>query len=336
LDILVKSPDMTIYATVFQGVNTAKQIQFLGRFGKMGLKGNGTCTPQTSGATLTMTEKFWRPVLIEDLIKHCNAELDGLFKPYFTKVERARELFDIEGSDLAIVLALFVVDAIAETLERAAWFGDTDVAAADATTAGLVSAANVKFYDYIDGWFKQIIEGVTTGDIARVPIDENDEDTKALQMTLTAGRTLEILDAMTDIAPETLRSLDSETVILLSGHLFTNYQRTLRGINQAFSMEYTENGIALLRYDNKVVVDMRNIWDKARVDFVKDTTTNAYYLPHRAVMTVPQNLGIATLSMEDLASLRAWFSNDDNLNKIAWGFTLDAKVLKDDLIVVAY
>ena len=66
--------------------------------------------------------------------------------------------------------------------------------AATATVAGLKSAADVKFYDYFDGFLKQIITATTAGTIPYYQIDENTKNDITLQKALLAGRAEEIFE----------------------------------------------------------------------------------------------------------------------------------------------
>ena len=82
---------------------------------------------------------------------------------------------------------------------------------------------------------------------------------------------------------------------------------------------------------------METVWDLVLFPYFYDNTVNqAYYLPNRIVFTIPENIPIGTLNESDMTNLKMWFSDDDNKYKTKYGFSEDAKVLEEYLIVVGY
>lgn len=335
-------PELLRLHGIRTGVKMKEQIVFASQFGKTGIKGDATCTRKTSGAASTLTQKYWEPAGIEDTLVHCNAEIDALFKAYFTKINTYRDKYEIEGSDLEIFFSILFLESIQRTLWRAAWFGDTNVAAAGAGTAGLISAGDVKFYDYFDGLFTQIFAGVTatdikkyagsTGDIA----DLNAKTTTAEQLTIAAGKSVDWFEGVWALADPRLKS-DMNSMFYVSNAIWENYRQYLQSKGENFSIEFTQEGFRTIRWNGKEVVNMETVWDlDLQADFVDNTTNNAYYLPNRIVLTTPENMPIATLNESDFDELEIWYDRDARENKMAYGLSLDAKVLEEYMIVVAY
>lgn len=331
----LEQPALTTLHKVWTGVKMKEQIAFVNRFGKTGIK-DSTCTRPASGAKATTAEKFWEPKNIGDTFVNCQAEMDGLFKAYFDKITSYAQKFNIEGSDLDKLIIAMVEDSMMKAVYRYAWFGDTAVAAAGAATAGLKSAANVKFYDAVDGLWKQIFAGVTATTIKKVAITENAQLTLALQLTLASDRAKLTLDAMYKNASIELQT-NPTAKFLLTGELWENYYQWLLSKGVVYDINLLQNGLQSLKYRGFDVINMNTIWDyDLQGDFVDNTTNNAGYLPNRAVFTYAENTPIATLNENDLASLESWYNQDERVNKTAYGFTLDAKVIKESEIVVAY
>jgi len=329
-------PELLSLHGIQTGVKMKEQIVFASQFGKTGLKGSG-CDRQTSGAASILTQKYWEPVIIEDTMIHCNKELNALFKAYFTKIQRYRDLFEIEGTDLQIFFSILMLETMQRTIWRAAWFGDTAVAAAAAGTAGLVSAGDVKFYDYFDGLWKQIFTGVTATDINRYTIALNAEVTKAAQLALTSDLAKDTyFEQVWKLADPRLKA-DPNAKFYVSNSIWENYRQSLQSAGENFTIDYTQEGFRMLKWNGKEVVNMETVWDlDLYADFVDNTTNNAYYLPNRIVLTVPENMPIGTLSESDFEELDMWYDKDNRQNKLAYGFTLDSKVLEEYMIVVAY
>lgn len=319
------------------GINVKQQIILAGQFGKTGLKKAASCDRQTSGAQSALTEKYWDPKGIEDTLVVCAAELDPLFKAYYSKVQRYKELYDITGTDLEVFYAIMLEESIVKTIWRAAWYGDTAVAAAGAGTAGLVSAANVKFYDYFDGLWKQIFAAVTATTVNRVTITENAVTTsKANQLTLAAGAAVAYLKSVYEAADVRLRN-NPEAQFLVTRELFDNYIDYLEDKGIVYDIDIMQNGLQAVKYRGKKVVNMETVWCiDEREDFVNNTTDNVYYLPHRIVLTDKMNIPIGTLSESDFEELEQWYNIDERQNKTAYGFTEDAKLIEEYMITVAY
>lgn len=338
IERVFEHPQIQAIHNMQTGVKVKEQIVFAGQFGKTGLKKTTSCDLQTSGAESVLTEKYWDPVGIEDTLILCQVEVNALFKAYYTKVQRYRDLYDITGSDLEIFYAIMIEESMVRTIWRAAWFGDTAVAAAAAGTPGLVDAAtNVKFYDYIDGLWKQIFAGVTATTINRVTITENAVTTsKANQLALAAGAAVAYFKAVYEAADVRLRS-NPEAQMLVTRELFDNYLDYLEDKGVAYDIDIMQNGLKSLKYRGIQVVNMETVWGlDSREDFVNNTTDNVYYLPHRIVFTDKFNIPIGTLNEDDFSELRQWYNEDERKNKTTYGFTEDAKVLEEYMITVAY
>jgi hypothetical protein len=228
--------------------------------------------------------------------------------------------------------------AIKDTINRAVWFGDTAVAASGAAAAGLVSAANVKFYDYFDGLWKQIFAGVTATTIKRVTIAQNASAiTKDAQIDWSVTSAIDdVLAPMYAAADPRLRA-SKEAKFYLSGEIYADYIQELQEKGMYTSMDPLTGGIQTPYYNGKEVVNMDTIWDlDARQDFEKNSTDHLYYLPNRAVLTMPANIPVGTLNKDQLTEIEQWYEKKDRTNNFAYGFSLDSKVLEEYLIIVAY
>jgi len=320
---------------VWTGITMKEQIVFASLFGKVGIK-DTTCARPTSGAKSVLTEKFWEPEKVGDTLILCNSEVSALFKAYFDKISRFEELYDITGSDEEkFILAMFV-DAISKAVLRYVWFGDKDVVQASAAVTGLLLAADVKFYDSVNGIFKKIFAGVTATDIKRYTIAENAEITKAAQLALADNRALAIFEGIWEIADPRLRARTDKR-FLVTHAIFENYRKSMQAKGENFNIDYTMDGFPSLKWNGVDIIDMETIWDlDLQTDFVDNTTNNAYYLPNRVVLTVADNIPVGTLNEGDMDELEAWYNKDERLNKMAYGHTLDALYLEGYMISVAY
>ncbi len=318
------------------GVKMKEQIVLASLFGMTGLKGDSSSDRKKSGATSTLSQKYWEPAGIEDTLEFSPKSLGALFKAYFDKITTYRENYEIEGTDLEIFLMILFEESISKLIWRASWFADKSVAAADASNAGLVDGANVKFYDYFDGLWVQIFAAVTATTINRVTITENSAVTKNAQLTLAAGASVAYFKqirskAKADLKNHPLRRME------VTGEMYENYTDYLTSINALYDTSKTEEGFDSVKWNGWDIINMETVWDTGNRDnFVADTTDNLYYLPNRIVASIPENMPVGTLNEKDFDDIEVWYNQTARMNYMAFGFSLDSKVIEEDMIVVAY
>ncbi len=342
IEKIFTKPELLKLHGIQTGIKMKEQIVFASQFGKTGIAGAADCTRKTSGAASTLTQKYWEPAGIEDTLIHCNKEIDSLFKAYFTKIQKYRDIYEIEGTDLEIFFSILFLESIGNTIWRATWFGDTSVAVSGAGAAGLKAAADVKFYDYFDGLWVQIFAAVLatdvpiytggTGDIA----DLNSKTTPAAQLALAAGVSVDWLEGMWALADPRLKT-DPDSLFYVTNAIWENYRQYLQSKGENFTIEFTEEGFRSLRWNGKDIVNMETIWDlPLQADFEDNSTTNEYYLPNRMLFTSPANIPIGTLNEKDFTELEIWYEKKDRTNNMAYGFSLDSKLLEEYMAVAAY
>ena len=333
---IFQRPDLKMLHKVFTGVKMDEQIILASALGKTGVKGDSNCARKSSGASIVLSEKKWQPKGIEETLIHCNAKLNGLFKAYFDKITAYKEKYDITGTNEEVFISLLLEKSAIENVYRSVWFADTNVDAADGTTAGLKDIADVKFYDYFDGIFKQIFDGVSTGKIKRYIITANTAATPEAQEELNAGDSVTFFEGVWKNADPRLKA-DPNAIMYVSEAIFENYRQYLQSKGENFTIDYTQEGFQSLKWNSKKVINMATIWGGyPKEDFVDNTTNNAYYLPNRIVFSTPENLPIATMNENDFTEIESWYERKDREFYLSYGFSLDAKVIEEYMISVAY
>lgn len=334
-EVVFENPILKSLHSVWPGITMKDQIVFAGLMGKSGITDSGCDRPE-SGVGVSLTQEYWDPKPVGDTIINCQADINSLFKAYYDKIKSYEERFDITGSEEEKFLIARYEDAIIKAILRWVWLADTGVAVAGAGAPGLKLAGDVKFYDSIEGIWEKIFTKVGTNKIERYVIDENSADTTQAQTTLAEGRADAIFEEIWAVADSRLRS-DPRAQLEVSREIFENYRKSLKKAGENFTIEFTTEGFKSLKWNGINVINMETVWDLLlRADFVDNTTNNAYYLPNRVVLTVPENTPIGTLNENDFDNIEAWYNKDERKNKMAYGFTIDAKVLEGYMIVVAY
>jgi len=342
-----ESPDMGkfVYERVFEqgnlatnhavwgGITMKEQIVFASTNFKSGIKDPGTSRPK-SGNKPTLTEKFWDPKKIGDTMEFQNVELNSLYKAYFDKIKKYSEIYDITGTDEEkFLLEVFAQSAI-QAVNRAVWFGDTAVAVSGAAASGLIAAADVKFYDQIDGLFKKIYAAVTAGSVKRFTITKNTAATFALQ-ALAADEAMTIFEGVWSKADPRLKA-DPSKVMFVTNSLFENYRQSLQTKGTPYDISLTTDGFSELKWNGVTLRNMEVLWDLPILDFEKTNAHAAWDNPHRALLTVPANIPVGTLNEGDMSEMTAKYEEYLRLTWMAYGFTLDAQLLEGYMAVAAY
>jgi hypothetical protein len=164
-----EQPGLQELHNVITGVQMKQQIVYGGLLEDVGIADDG-CARPNSGAQTSLSQRYAEPTRIGDTLVHCQAEVDSLFKAYYTKINNYKELFDISGTDEEMFIAARLEDAIAKSVMRNVWLGDLDAAQAGAATSGLINAGDVQYFSASNGIFKDIFAQVLAGDIERVDL----------------------------------------------------------------------------------------------------------------------------------------------------------------------
>lgn len=314
---------------IHTGILYKEQIPFAGRLGDALKKSEG-CTPN-DGGSIPFSEKQWDPEIYDARFTHCAADVNKLFK-LFQKVQRINpDYFDKSGSQEMQMIYSLVAQMMRETLPVKVWFSDR---AADTVANGGVFAngTDIELYNVIDGLFKQIMADVSEGDPNYVAIDANEGESYAAQ-SLSPEDAFNILADMRAVADERLIA-DPDAKFYVTRSIADAYRSHLRTKNLGSGyLEFTEGGRPQLQFDG-VQIETMFSWDRT-IKSVQDNGT-AWHLPHRAVLTTPENIPVGTLSTEDLEDFVSFYDPLSRSNIIDVAFSLDAKHIASYLTVAAY
>jgi len=124
-----------------------------------------------------------------------------------------------------------------------------------------------------------------------------------------------------------------DLVYIVTQSVADQYSKELKAANVAFTTERYENGISVLKSDGIEVISF-SLWDRIIKAYYDNGTT--YYLPHRAVLTTKENLVIGFDSMGAMADFDVHFDRVTKKNYIDFQINMDAKVVEDYMVQVAY
>jgi len=342
-DIFAK-PAITEFLTPYTGIKAKKQIAFLGRLsGLVGQKHDASaCAPVENDATITNTEKFWEPAYIDDRFSECFDDLLATFFVYGLK--NGIQKGDLTATDFALFFIERYQDAISEMFFRLVWFGDTSAATTAAggtfVTAGFVA----KRWTPFDGIWKQLF-AIVAATPARKTTDltaKNAQLTFALQAFTTTDTTNRVVTTMLQNlvfnADYRLRE-KADKIIIVTQSVADQYVRELEagaanGISIAFEM--IQDGVSMLKRGG-VTIYAFSFWDRMIQGYQRTIATELnYYLPHRAILTTKSNLAFGTEEESNLSEVDVVFDKKDKKTDFDFGANLDAKVLQNYMVQVAY
>jgi hypothetical protein len=328
IESIFENPAVADLMTVYDGIVTKKQIPFLGTLSKI-TKIDAGCGSGVSANNIPMTEKFWEPENLKIWLQLCAEDLLNSFWVYAQKLGMDRS--DVTGTTIASFVVERMTAAAQEDLLRIIWFNDK---AADNVSGGGVITNGVSLTDYniIDGLWKQIFDVVTATPARKIAISENAGANKAAQLNLAAGKALTTFQKMIAAADSRLKSAPDK-ILLCTTTLLENYATYLESQGADASFIRIENGYSTLRYRNITIYGI-DFWDRTiQADFDNGTT---YDLPNRALLTTKMNLAIGSDRLADSESFKVYYSEDTELNNFKGKYRVDAKLLQDYLIQVAY
>ena len=308
-----------------EGIDMKTQIVLMNKLGLVSRASTG-CSPQESDAGLVASQKYWEPSKLETRFGFCkDTEIPVLLKAF----GRQQNKFDMTGSPEVQILAQKLAEGLDESVRTLAWFGDKD--AAIVASGGTISdTADVTLVNTVNGFWKQIFAGVTAGKIKRTTIGANTGSTYTAQ-ELSAGEALTSLRNAYNQADSRLKN-SSDSQFYVTQSIYDNFLDRLEdaGLNAVGQLAINDG---VMSYRGKEII-VANDWDNHIAEYEDNGTK--YNLPNRIVFSTPENLPIGTLDKGEFKEVNIWY--DATLRKVFIEnlYSLDAKVLEEYMISVAY
>lgn len=338
--LVYSNPDFLKYHEVISGIKTKQQIVLDNGGGRAGWADANCTAVESGGMAVTFSQLFWDLVTIGDQMVHCQADLDQNFK--MTVKRFAADHKNIEASnDLLMYIIARLERFIKESMQRLVWLGDKD--ATNTGDAGYVKdAIDVKYYTPLNGIWKQAFAYVAAGTTPRYTLAANAQNTKALQLsTLTAAKAYEAISTVYANASDLLKA-DPNAYIMVTPAVYNGYKEYLMSqtLGNGGLSQMTVDGVQNVAYAGVPVYMNLFIGQVILSDFdVSEGGTPevfSYNLPHRVIMTTPANVPVGTLSEEDLNNVESFYYQKDRTNYFRFGYDLDVKVLRPELVSVGY
>ncbi|TZF84516.1 hypothetical protein FW774_05880 [Pedobacter sp. BS3] len=330
LENAFSKPALEEFHTVEEDIVAKQQIAILGRLSKISRTDPG-CGDGKSSKTIPMSEKFWDPAPIKAWISFCHTEVEAMFPVW--KKKKGDEISDMTDTEIVdLFLVEIFTDALYEDMLRIAWLGDTD--AENVTDGGkILDGVAIADYTQIDGFIKQLIAIATNDTSRRVTISENATASYALQDTLAADTAYKVFNKFVNTADYRLQG-DEGKLIIATQSLVNNYADYLESKSIDASFIRIEQGFSVLKYRNTIIIGFNLLDRYIRADFKNGTK---YTLgPHFAVYTTPEQLRIGLDAKSSIDDFSIWYNIDEEENNLRGKYKLDAKVILNYMVQVAF
>ncbi len=334
-ETMYANPTLTTFHNIVEGIVAKQQIVFLGTLSKIS-KADAGCNTSASTKSISSTEKFWEPAKVKFWLEQCADDLEEMFWVWgFAKgIDRK----DLTMDDFGEFVTMRIQEALTEDVMRIAWFNDPDHTAVHSSPDGLLSVGtSATDYNIIDGLWSQIYVIVAADSSRRYTISENTLGTVTLQDALATDRAVVMLRSMYQNADKRLKH-DPKKFFILTDSLVDNYQTWLetQSVDSSFTrVQAGERGQfdTGLRFRG-IPIFCFDFWDRTiRADFYNGTT---HYQPHRAVLTVKENIPIGVDGVSAMTSMSQFYLPKEETSNWKGAYKIDAKVLLPYMIQVAY
>lgn len=322
--------------TIVNGIKSKKQIAILGRFNGLLGKGNGGCTPTPSVVTTPMTQKIWETATISDRLPYCWTQLEDTFWIWGTKngIEKA----DLTATDFILYIEELLKTELVETYMRIAYFNDLDAELVE--DGGVVTdGTDLEFFNRINGIWKQAF-AIGTADPARLTggilATRNAGASYAAQsFTATDTTNMVVSNLLLDMELSADSRLTSKEglVFQVTKSVYDQYRRELTFAKVNYTTETLENGMEMLNAGGIPVVKVE-FWDRIIRKFFNNETK--WYLPHRAILTVPNNIQIGTEEESTFSTYDVFYDKKDKTTYIDFQFDIDAKIILNHEVQLSY
>ncbi len=320
---VIEAPQITSIHSIDENIVTNKAIGIIGGLSKITKKDPG-CGVGVTPKTLAISGKEWDPQQTKIWIQLCHTEFETNFFVYLKN--KGIMYADVTNTDIADFIVNTMESAAIKDLWRIVWFNQL-------TPANLTAGTDVSDYNIINGFWQQIYTIVAANAARRIPITANASATYALQESdLTAVQAKDIFRSLQTSADYRLQGA-ADKVILATQSLVNRYEDYLESVAVPAAYERIEGGFSSIRRGGVDIIAIP-LWD----EIIREDYNNGakYYLPHRAVLTTKRNLRIGFDDSNAVAQFDVFYDKTTELNNFKGGYKVDAKVIQDFMIQVAY
>ncbi len=324
-DEVIKGPDMNLIHTVYPNIVTQTQVGFVGKGGLVGVKNQG-CNPTPQDWSIGTRDVTFDPVAWEILIAACWTDLESSAAVY--SLHKGINIADFTDTDYMTILMEVLSNSMNEFMYRLIWFNDVD--AKNISAGGEISnGIDVKYFNILDGFFKQMDVQIGVNPKQHVSISENagvDYDAQIVSST----NAVDYLRKSYRAASIKLRNLRNKFYLVTQGI----YDAYVESLQNACCLETTYqnliNGMTTVSFNGVPLIAM-TIWDEIITSYYDNGTR--YVNPNRIVFTAPEVLAVGVDDPNAFDSVQSWYNKDTREVKIEAMGKGDVKLANPALFV---
>lgn len=335
LESVYSNPELNAVHDIRQGIVALEQIVFLGILTKITKVDAGCGTGATSPA-INMSEKFWNPAKVKIWIEECADNLEASFWIWGEKMGIDRD--DLTSGDFAKFVMMRMKSAMLEDVWRIAWFNDTQNGNYSDTNPGpITNGVSTADYTIINGFWGQAYDIVAADSDRVVAISRNNQATFAAQRFTAQDTTDKVVHGILQDVKDNadFRLLDKpDLAFLVTQSIYNQYQKELKSytaVNEAWIM--VQEGKKVLSFDGIPVIPI-NFWDRTIQTDMSNGTK--WYQPHRVFFTTKSNIVIGFDEFGAAQNMEQFYLPKEETTNWRSKYRIDAKILEDYLIQVAY
>lgn len=327
-DEVIQAPEISLIHTVYEGIVYDKEIGFVGKGGLVGVaQQTGDGDPVAQAFQIATRKVKWEPKGWEILIHQKRTDIEATAAVYSMKT--GTSFNDFTSSDYMNIVLESLAQSVKEFIIRLFWFNDT---AADVIAEGgtLTAGTDKKYFNILNGFFKQLMTQVTANPAQKVAVAENAAVSYALQ-ELTPANAKTYLTNLRYKAPLQVRKLKG-AMIICTQSFYDAYEQSLQGTSLESMLTNLTEGVKTLKIGGVPLFPVP-IWDVIIAEYYN---TGAKLInPHRAVYISKELLAVGVDSESSFGDMKTWYNDDQRKVKTEAMGKADAKLLNPALFQIA-
>lgn len=338
-DGYLKAPGFDTIHTIYPGIVTGSTMGFFTEPGLVGVK-RQDCDPVFQNFGIPTRKVSWDPQPWEVLLAECFANMENSIATY--ALELGKDIADLTQTELATVIGEKLLEAMQKFFWRLVWFNEKEIS--NVANGGILSntyvnsggeteAVDVKYFNIIDGLFKQLEVLATNNPSQGVIIPANQGATYADQQ-LTPEDSKELLDELYYGGHKSLQLRGAaDRMIVVTQSIYDAYEQYLS--QRDFQIKTYENlteGMQALHYKGMPLIAMP-VWDEMIANFFDDGTK--LFKPHRAVFATKSTLGVGVDKLAAFEEFNMWYNPDERKTKFEAMGKADTNILDPNKARVA-
>lgn len=307
-DETLRASDINAFHTIYPNIVTKKELGFIGSGGLVGVANQG-CSPTPQPWNINTRKAVFDPKAWEVLIHECWTDLQDTAVVY--SLRTGVNIPDFQDTDYMNVLLEVLGSSMREFWWRLYWFNDT--ASENVTDGGVITdGIDVKYFNILDGFWKQIMTQLTTNPAQRVTITENAATAYAGQQ-VTPANAKTYFQNLYYKAPLILRQ-QRDGFILTTQSLYDAYMMNFQDTCCLESARVALlNGMDAISISGVPIIPIPE-WDTI-IQKYEDTGTK-WNNPNRAVYTTKAVLAAGIDNGNAFDDFRVWYDPNTRLIKI--------------------